>query len=96
MNKPGRPAGSKESYKPDPYPSLASSDGWVRLGAAIVAQAGLEARAGDREARAWLRSDDAGLIAELLGIDPAAIRRKVRTWARPGGKIIIRLFVGGG
>jgi len=89
----GRPAG-KENFGPDPISSLASRDGWVRLGAGMLRQAVEDAREGDPRAANWLLSDDCATICDVLGFDFEAVRRRAVEWSghQKPGKLVIRLF----
>jgi hypothetical protein len=71
-------------------------NGWLRLAAAILARAALEARdRGDLGACGWLRSEDSKLYAELTGIDPLAILKNVDDWEKhPGGAVVVRVLEG--
>jgi hypothetical protein len=53
-------------------------DPWLALASAVVISAAKEVTRRNRraaEAAAWLASDDAAIYAEVLGIDPAVIKR---------------------
>ena len=68
-------------------------DPWARLAGAIMLSAVREARRGDVGACEWLAtSDQAALFCDSLGLDPAAIESKARSWASdPAGAIIIKV-----
>ena len=71
-------------------------DGWLRLAAAILAKAALDARdLGDLGACEWLRSEDSKLYAELTGFDPQVILKNVDDWEKhPGGALVVRVLEG--
>lgn len=72
--------------------SPAGRDAWLHLGAGVLRQAALDAKAGSWGAARWLRSDDCALLCDVLGFDFEAVRRVSRSWARPG-KFVIKLVM---
>ena len=65
-------------YRDEGHASPASQNGYIRLAAAILANAANAAKAGDLDAAQWLLSGDAEILADGIGLSWPHVQR----WAR--------------
>lgn len=69
-----------------------NGDPFRALMAAILAQAGMDARSGDLGAADWLLGEDARDYAEILDLNWRPMIKKAAKWrARPKGRLVLRI-----
>ena len=72
--------------------SHAKLDPWARLACGVLAQAGIDARGGDNDAKFWLAGDDAAIFAEVAGIDRRLLWAAVDRWAVVVEYLVIKIW----